>query len=191
MNNEDKLFSYFFDETNAEEYSEFTAFVYDYLIGFNGIWGNYDESIKQKVGLKYLENILRSTKHIVDYWHLEPKKESEISDKVNFFIKLTFPDYSDIHFQFQKKAVCYKPDILIQELKCAVEFKFIKNEKALTKCLEQILIDVKGYSNHPHFKLFYAVFYLNKNTNINLNRATKLWEEKEFPKNWKPIFIEG
>jgi len=191
LKNEKKLFSYFFDETNAEEYSEFTAFVYDYLIGFNGIWGKYEESIKQKVGLKYLENILRSTKDIVDYWHLEPKKETEISDKVKFVIKLTFPDYSDPHFQFQKMAVCYKPDILIQELKCAIEFKFVKSEKELTKCLEQILIDVEGYSGHPQFNLFYAVFYLKKGTNINLNRATHLWKENAFAKNWKPIFVEG
>lgn len=191
INKKDRLFSYYFDETNGEQYSEFTAFVYDYLIGFNGNWGKPDESIKQKVGLKYLENILKSTKQIINYWQLDPKKEIEISDKVKFVIKLTFPDYLDSHFQFQKMAICYKPDILIQELKCAIEFKFVKNEKELTKCLEQILIDVEGYSGHPQFNLFYAVFYLKKDTNININRAAQLWKENGFPKNWKPIFIEG
>jgi hypothetical protein len=56
--------------------------------------------------------------------------------------------------------------------------------------VSQILIDVVGYSNHPTYKLFYAVFYVKPGI-CSEKRFNIIWEGYKFPNNWKPIFIIG
>jgi len=56
--------------------------------------------------------------------------------------------------------------------------------------MDEILIDVKGYDKNPSYKYFYAVFYTKPGI-CSRKKFQKLWDEKEFPKNWKSIFVEG
>jgi hypothetical protein len=96
---------------------------------------------------------------------------------VKTFCDVTFPKAKlDGGFHpFYSNAKCYKPDILIPTLNCAIEYKFARTEATLVKTIEQILIDVKGYAGHPIYKYFYAVFYV-KSGIISKNRFDEIRE---------------
>lgn len=73
--------------------------------------------------------------------------------------KTAFPDNKSCSFKFQKTAKCYNPDILIPSLECAIEFKYVKDEKELNRTMDEILADVEGYKGNPSYSVFYSVFY--------------------------------
>jgi hypothetical protein len=141
-------------------------------------------------GISYLETILGNTSNILTEMEVIPENESDIYNAVRIVLTSTFPHYKEPDFIFMKSAKCYKPDILLPGLQCAIEYKFSETEKELNQMMDEILIDVEGYSKHPNYNRFYAVFYVKAGT-INKSRFEVLWEEKEFPHNWQPIFIEG
>ena len=91
---------------------------------------------------------------------------------------------------FIQTAKCYIPDILIPSLNCAIEYKYAPTLEKLTRTMDEILIDVNGYSNHDIYKLFYAVFYVKPGIIIK-RRFDQIWSEKQFPDNWKGILVYG
>lgn len=107
-------------------------------------------------------------------------------------------DYLEIIFDvpiipseaFIKTAKAYKPDILLPHLKCAIEYKYAKDENKLIETIDQILVDVKGYDKNASYNLFYAVFYAKPGIWTKKKFKT-VWNEKGFPKNWKSIFVVG
>lgn len=146
---------------------------------------------REPSGLFYLENILKSTSIIIKELKIEPNSETKIYNSVKFVLKTAFPDIINSASEpFYKLAKCYKPDILIADLNTAIEYKFAKDEQTLVKTIDEILIDVQGYSNHPIFKFFYAVFYVKIGV-CSEERFHLIWNQRHFPNNWKPIFILG
>lgn len=149
-----------------------------------------DNKITISAGIIYLENILTNTAIILKELKETPKSETQVYNAVKFVIKSTFPDSVLLSEPFYKTAKCYKPDILIPSINTAVEYKYAEDEQRLIKTIEEILIDVMGYSNHPIYKTFYAVFYLKPGI-CSEKRFKIIWEEKKFPNNWKPILSIG
>ncbi len=141
-------------------------------------------------GVLYLENILTNTAVIIKELKETPKSETQVYNAVKFVLKSTFPDSVLLSEPFYKTAKCYKPDILIPSIHTAVEYKYAEDEQRLIKTMEEILIDVVGYSNHPIYKTFYAVFYVKPGI-CSEKRFKIMWEEKRFPNNWKPILAIG
>jgi hypothetical protein len=150
----------------------------------------FDERTTKNIGLIYLENILSHTAYIAKELQTKVTNETSIYNSVKHVIKATFPDYIGLSEPFYKEAKCYRPDILIPSLNTAIEYKYATDEAKLIKTIEDILIDVSGYSNHPIYKIFYAVFYVTAGI-CTEQRFNILWSDHKFPENWKPIFVNG
>jgi len=150
---------------------------------------NY-EVLLNKTGITYLEQILASTAVIAKDLGKTPQNEKEVYESVRVVCKATFTSATFPTDSFQKTAKCYRPDILIPSLNCAVEYKYAITEKELNETIDQILIDVAGYAGHPTYKLFYAVFYVTVGA-CTAGRFHEIWKEKGFPDNWKGILVAG
>lgn len=161
---------------------------------FNQFLNSFPEfgSVEEKdlTGLDFLENILQSTAIILNDKNITPVNESQVYNAVKILCKATFPDAHFPSESFQKTAKCYKPDILIPSLGCAVEYKYATTEEKLVLTIDEILIDVKGYDGHDIYKQFYAVFYVTPGY-LTEARFKQIWNEKKFPENWKGIFVLG
>lgn len=150
----------------------------------------FDDKVNTGIGLNYLENILESTSSIIEVIGSKPEKESDVYNSVKHVIDATFDDYFDLTESFYKEAKHYVPDLLIPSLRCAVEYKYAKDSKRLVKTIEEILIDVQGYSNHHLYKIFYAVFYVQPGV-CTEKRFNVIWKKYNFPENWNPILVIG
>jgi len=58
-------------------------------------------------------------------------------------------------------------------LECAIEFKYVNDEKELNRTMDEILADVEGYKGNPSYSVFYAVFYATKSKKIQLHVGRK------------------
>ena len=150
----------------------------------------FDDKLNTGIGLNYLENILESTSSIIEAIGSNPEKESDVYNSVRHVIEATFDDYNDLTESFYKEAKHYVPDLLIPSLRCAIEYKYAKDFKRLVKTIEEILIDVQGYSNHHLYKIFYAVFYVQPGV-CTEKRFNVIWKKYNFPENWNPILVIG
>lgn len=137
-----------------------------------------------------LENILNSTATLLADFDIQPKSEPEVYKPMINICKTAFPDNKSCSFKFQKTAKCYNPDILIPSLECAIEFKYVKDEKELNRTMDEILADVEGYKGNPSYSVFYSVFYA-AGSFCSPQRFNCMWEEKHFPDNWKGIYVQG
>lgn len=173
---------------SGDEYSKFIEKCWMLLSPFSEFNEESDDKMLKKTGLIYLEHILNSTAVIIKALRGNPTSETAVYSAVKIVISSTFPDANHPSESFQKTAKCYKPDILIPSLNCAVEYKYAKDEKTLIKTIDEILIDVEGYRNNRIYKNFYAVFYVKSGIWTSA-RFDAVWKEKEFPENWKGIMV--
>lgn len=138
-----------------------------------------------------LENILNSTATLLKDFGIQPTSEADVYKPIKNICKAVFPDNKDCsHYKFLQTAKCYNPDILIPSLECAVEFKYVNDEKELNRTMDEILADVEGYKGNPSYSVFYAVFYAT-NSFCSSKRFNSMWAEKHFPENWKGIYVQG
>jgi hypothetical protein len=172
----------------GDQYSIFAATCWKLLSPFKVFDIESEDERLKKEGLVYLEHILESTAVIISSLGIVPTKEAEVYDAVKIVTKATFPKVIYPTESFQKEAKCYRPDILIPHLKCAVEYKYAMDVKRLIDTIDQILVDVKGYSHNRGYNLFYAVFYF-KSGILTDKKFNSLWAEREFPDDWKGIIV--
>jgi len=177
-----------YNDDDGEQY--FISPDLDKIKRFLKAYRGFNTQSNQDIGLVFLENILKNTAVILKDLNIKPKSEAEVYNGVKHVISSTFPDYIGLTESFYKEAKHYKPDILIPYIQTAIEYKFAKNNQRLTKTIEEILIDVKGYSNHNLYKTFYAVFYISPGITTDL-RFKKIWDGYKFPSNWIPILVIG
>jgi hypothetical protein len=171
------------------EKSAVTDLYRQFLFSFRSLGGK-DE--KHLTGIDFLENILEATGRIISEKGIKPSKEADVYNSVKVICEATFPEaLMDGGFHpFHKKPKCYRPDIMIPLLNCAIEYKFATTVAELTTVIEQIHADVNGYSKHPTYKFFYAVFYVKVGITTKKN-FKEMWADNHFPTNWKEIFVEG
>lgn len=141
-------------------------------------------------GIEYLERILKNTDRFLTISKTIIKKEADIYNAVRPFIDIFFSKTMSANgYAILNKLKVYRPDIFIPSLKCAVEYKFIKQEKEIAKCISEIADDTIGYKEKigtSEFVLFYSVFYI-KGTNLTEDRFHELWTERKYPSSWKAI----
>ncbi|TWC61611.1 hypothetical protein [Herbaspirillum sp. SJZ099] len=173
---------------SGEPYNTFLASLRQFLAPLN-VLGDADRYLKLS-GIQYLEVILENTASIIHKMGQTPASEAEVYKAVRHILESVFPSAKTPKSNFFKTAQEYKPDILIPELSSAIEYKHANNEAKLKAVIAQISDDVKGYTGDDDYNLFYAVFYV---TNDFWGKAKfeKAWEEKNFPKNWRPYYIVG
>ncbi len=179
-----------YSEYTGEVHSTLLSLYWKYLNSFNFLSDINNTELLKRTGIIYLESIIESTAVILNDLNVSPTSETQVSNPIKLIIKSVFPNASFPNESFQKTAICYKPDMLIPSLNCAIEYKYAETEKKLIETIDQILIDVKGYDNNQTYKIFFAVFYV-KNNIWSKKRFDAVWEEKEFPNNWKGFFING
>jgi len=68
---------------------------------------------------------------------------------------------------------------MIPSLECAIEFKYVNDEKELNRTMDEILADVEGYKGNPSYSVFYSVFYAT-NSICSPRRFNCMWTEKHF-----------
>ncbi len=179
-----------YNHYNAQEYSDLVSIFWSYLLTFPAFGEKDTEILLKRTGITFLENILESTGVIIKELKKTPTKETEVYKAVKIITQATFPSAIFPSQSIQKTAKCYIPDILLPTLNCAIEYKYANTESKLVETIDQILIDVKGYDKHPIYKLFYAVFYVTPGI-WTKTRFDVVWNEKDFPENWKGILVVG
>lgn len=147
-----------------------------------------NDIFNKDISFKFLKNLLKGTAVIMKEKNIN--NETTINRHMRSIIQSIFPDSQFPKEPFNKTAKQYKPDILIPSIKCAIEYKYAKDENRLINVIDEILIDVNGYNNHKNYKYFIAVFYVSPCI-WDENRFKVVWEEKKFPKNWESIFVLG
>ncbi|THF52933.1 hypothetical protein E6C50_01625 [Flavobacterium supellecticarium] len=162
----------------------------DFLNVFEYYGENEIEYLLKRTGIIYLETILNNSAMIINDLNRNPKTETEVYNVIKIVCKSIFPEANYPTTTFNKIAKEYKPDILIPYLNCAIEYKYAESEQKLKETIDQIFVDVHGYSDNSTYKIFYAVFYVK--TDIwGRKKFEKVWQEKGFPKNWIGIYVVG
>jgi len=176
-----------FDSYNNEIYNSYLHDLWSFLIPFNFFKNNLGN---KRDGIKYLETILKNTAKIIYDMKKQPTSEAKVYNVVKVVLYSIFSSSKKAGSNFLKTAKEFKPDILIPEIGVAIEYKYADNENKLKTTLEQIAADVKGYTGDNDYYRFYAVFYVTQDF-WGKDRFNQIWQEYEFPKNWKAYYIVG
>ena len=163
---------------------------WSFLSAFESFGKNDLSHLMQRTGISYLETILRNTAVIIHHRKLNPTNETDVYKAVADICMAVFPGSAKLDSPFIKIAGEYKPDLLIPALNCAVEYKYAKTPAKLKATIEGILGEVQNYSDHPIYKLFYAVFYVKPDI-WGAQKFDEVWKQNNFPPNWKGIYIVG
>ncbi|BDS10610.1 PD-(D/E)XK nuclease domain-containing protein [Aureispira anguillae] len=140
--------------------------------------------------LKKLNNILENTNNIIKKLQVIVNREEDIYKAVRWVIELYFPSVKAVgKASFIQQFKSYHPDILIPELKTAIEYKYIKTSKEniIENYIDQIKTDSDNYTGDSRFNNFIAVIHLKDVTIATPDRIKTCWETKKFPKNWNLI----
>jgi len=136
-----------------------------------------------------LVSILKNTGHIIKKMGTKVTGEAAIYNAVKWIIGLYYPQTrhknkaSFIH-QFKN----YNPDILIPELKTAIEYKLIDDpQDNIDDFLDQIKKDEAVYVDDPKYNVFYAVIYIEDISVATPESIQAAWNSKKFTSNWKLI----
>ena len=188
---EEIIFNSKYNDNIAEVYSPFLSEIRSFLSPFP-FWNKSEiELALESAGVEYLENILESTAQILYNIGKTPKSEVEVYRSVKFVIEAVFPNSTKASSNFLKIAKEYKPDILIPDIKAAVEYKYADKNYKLKNQIDQIFIDQSGYQGDQDYEIFYAVFYVTDDF-WGKPKFRKVWNnDKSFPDNWKSYYIVG
>ena len=178
------------NDYDGQVYSKLIQDISDFLNAYEFYGERGYEYLMKRAGILYLENILENTAVIINDLGKKPNSETNVYKSVKVVCRAAFPTAVYPTSPFISIAKEYKPDILITYLNCAIEYKYATDENRLKEIIDQILIDVHGYSNHPTYKIFYAVFYVKPDI-WGRKKFEEVWKEKKFPQNWKGIYVVG
>ena len=179
---------------NEFSYDDYWTGVFNntFLLKMNQFLGPFEffDSNRKETGLLYLENILSGTEFYLNALGITPAKESDVYQPIKQLVNVVFPSSTNASSIFLKPNKQYKPDILVPELKAAIEYKYANSKERLNKNIEEVVSDTQGYTNDANYSFFYAVFYVTQDF-IGENRFMETWKQHNFPKNWIPIYIVG
>ena len=139
--------------------------------------------------INLLQSILRQTPHILNDRGIEPRKEGDIQIELYNFLRVVFPD-TQREVPLGQIFKHYKADLGIASLKTLVEIKYADNEAEFKKQVDEIYIDVKGYSGKLQWDTFIALFYTTA-AFASEQRLIKQFEYAEVGSNWIPILVHG
>lgn len=149
-----------------------------YLAPFVGL----SESAEHLFENDLLINILKSTKQILTKNKVTPSNEAEIYREVKWVLDFYFDTRKAVS-RFIKKHTNYKPDILIPEIKTAIEYKFVRDSANVDTYLDQLIVDARVYTDDPGYSKFVAVLCL-ENSILPEGNVLQAWKERKFPSNW-------
>lgn len=162
--------------------------IWDFLSPFEFIEADEIDRYLRKSGIIYLEKILKNTDTILKAFGIKPDSEATIYNALKPLINCIFPSSINPKSNFMKTSKQYVPDILIPELSTAVEYKFARDQNKLKNVIDEISIDVKGYTGDSDYRIFYAVFCASGKI-WTYEQFNEIWKEKKFPRNWKGFYV--
>ena len=145
---------------------------------------------KYMFGLKFLERILEGTHLLVVMSSEKVKGEPSIYNAVKKYLSIIFPRIEGGQASFRSKLKRYNPDVLIPELKAAVEYKYAKSEKDITRQIDELVIDAEGYIGDDDYNHFYGVIY-TKGLFMTQERFNEALSDKKILNNWKIFMVQG
>jgi hypothetical protein len=147
---------------------------------------------KEEESLKLI-SILKHTDYILKNIKAKILAEADIYKQVKWVLGLYYPKCRLLNkASFIQEFKIYNPDILIPELKTAIEYKYVRDTTDnIDEYIDQIRTDATNYAGDHRYENFIAVLYV-KNTVIATHDAIQVsWEQKKFPKNWELVIAMG
>jgi hypothetical protein len=145
-----------------------------------------DETIK-------LISILKNTDFILKNSNAEVIGEADIYKQIKWVLGLYYPSCRLRNkASFIQEFKSYNPDILIPELKTAIEYKYIKSKSDnLDEFIDQIRIDASNYTDDYRYENFIAVIYIENASVATPENIEVAWKSKKFPNNWELVVVNG
>lgn len=133
-----------------------------------------------------LVGILKNTSFIINNIKCVIAGEADIYKQVRWVLSLYYPSCKGKNkASFIKQFKTYNPDILIPELKVAIEYKYIRDKsKNIDEFIDQILVDANGYTGDHYYENFIAVFYISDAGIATPESIELAWKERTLPSNW-------
>jgi hypothetical protein len=144
---------------------------------------------REVTGLGVFETILANTPKIIDRAGLSPSSEAQVREAVREVLQFSFRDVVR-EIPLAKNLKVYKPDIGVRSLMAAAEYKFIDSETEAKTALDGIYADMRGYSGHPEWRSFYAVFYMTSPFYTQKDVDAE-FELVKADLSWKPVVLVG
>lgn len=140
-----------------------------------------------------LISILNNTEFILKNCNTHIKNESDLYKQVKWVLALYYPTCRQLNkASFIQQFKVYNPDILIPELKTAIEFKYVKSDSDnIDDFIDQIRVDAANYTDDVRYENFIAVIYLQNTSIATPSNIQESWKAKNFPNNWELITVNG
>ncbi len=142
---------------------------------------------------KKLTSILKNTDFILKNCNAEVNNEADIYKQVKWVLGLYYPTCRQRNkASFIQEFKSYHPDILIPELKTAIEYKYIKNiSDNIDEFIDQIRVDAANYTDDYRYESFVAVMYIQNTSIATPESIEETWKAKKFPNNWELVIVNG
>lgn len=152
---------------------------------------DYRQTLEEEI-IK-LSSILKHTDYILKNIKAEVKTEADIYKQVKWVLGLYYPRCRLLNkASFIQEFKTYNPDILVPELKTAIEFKFLsKVSDNIDDYIDQIRSDATNYTDDHRYETFIAVLYIANTATATHDAIQISWEQKKFPKNWELVIAMG
>ncbi|MGJ1291277.1 MULTISPECIES: hypothetical protein [Sphingobacterium] len=140
-----------------------------------------------------LTSILKNTDFIIKNCNIEVVREADIYNQVKWVLGLYYPTCRlKNKASFIQEFKTYEPDILIPELKTAIEYKFIsKASDNIDNFIDQVRTDANNYVGDRSYENFIAVIYLEDSSLATTKQIQTSWNSKNFPLNWELVVVIG
>jgi len=162
------------------------------IVGFKQFleaFKQFDYRTQELDEFEKLSSILKNTGYIVKKMGQPVKSEADIYNAVKWIIGLYYPQTRNKNkASFIHEFKSYNPDILVPELKAAIEYKLIDGaHDNIDDFLDQLKKDETVYVDDPKYKIFYAVIYIEDISVATPESILAAWNSKKFASNWKLI----
>lgn len=140
-----------------------------------------------------LTSILQHTDYILKNIDVAVTNEADVYKQIKWILGLYYPRCRLTNKAgFIQEFKTYSPDILIPELRTAIEYKYIKDRKEnIDNYIDQVRTDATNYTGDSRYENFIAVLYI-KDTAIATHDAIHIsWQQKKFPPNWELVVAMG
>jgi len=157
-----------------------------YLMPSKEFQADFKEISKQS---SQLISVLGNTGHILNYLKATISNEADIYKIMQWFLSQYYPSTKLTQKAgFIQRFKTYRPDILIPELKTAIEYKYLdKPQDNVDTFLDQVSVDAKNFIGDPSYDNFVAVLYFEHVVTATPESILVAWNEKNFPRNWKLV----
>lgn len=146
----------------------------------------FDYTYEQKNEVQKVKDIISETPFILANSRAHIVGEADIYKEIKWVLGLYYPKTRKLNkARFIEAYNNYHPDILIPELKLAIEYKYIKsNKQNVGEYIDQLKTDSTVYVNDEMYKEFIAAIHISDSSITTRAIVETAWKERKFPENW-------